>query len=251
MILHLDTVSFGYTKDRLVLYDVSLSVDQGEFLVITGPNGAGKSTILKLFNGILKPTSGTVTVDALDTHTTTTSTLASHIAVTFQNPSDQIFSSSVRGEIAFGPNILGRANADELVDSSMDLLGLKPYESKHPYDLSAAHRRLLTIASAVATDAPILAFDEPTTSLSQPERAILSGAFEELVRKQRAFVIVSHDLEFFLPLATRLVALNEGRIVYSGDPGAFVDDQSLVETAGIRLPLSLRLKKIADLRAGE
>ena len=246
MILHLDTVSFGYTKDRLVLYDVSLSVDQGEFLVITGPNGAGKSTILKLFNGILKPTSGTVTVDALDTQTTTTSTLASHIAVTFQNPSDQIFSSSVRGEIAFGPNILGRPNADELVDRSMDLLGLKPYESKHPYDLSAAHRRLLTIASAVATDAPILAFDEPTTSLSQPERLILMQAFKALAEKERTLIVVSHDLEFFVPIMTRLIALKHGNIVHTGAPQDLLNIPSLADRAGITIPLSLRIQQMCN-----
>jgi energy-coupling factor transporter ATP-binding protein EcfA2 len=245
--IQLSDVHFGYSGGSSVLNGLSLSIDQGDFLLVMGQNGAGKSTFLKMLNGILKPHLGTVTIDGLDTRSTPVSTLASHIAVTFQNPGDQIFASTVREEILFGPRTLKRKSPDALADLSMDLCGLKTYAGHHPYDLAPAYRKLVTIASAIATSSPILAFDEPTASLSQPERFILHGVLAELHRQQRTLIVVSHDLEYFVPLMNKLALLHDGRFVHSGIPTEIVDNPELARTAGLRLPIVLRLHRIATL----
>lgn len=238
---------FGYSKDQLTLSGLDLNIDEGGFVLIAGANGAGKSTFLKLLNGILKPRSGSISINEFDTRVTPTSVLASHIAVTFQNPADQIFSATVRDEVLFGPRLLQRPNPMQLADASIELLGLRHYSSKHPYDLSPAQRRLLTIASAVATDTPILAFDEPTTSLSQPERLVLLNALRELKHRRRTLIIVSHDLEFFVREATELLVMYEGKIVHRGQPQDIVDNPKLAKSAGIGIPISLRIQKIAAI----
>jgi energy-coupling factor transport system ATP-binding protein len=247
MSIRLNDVHFGYSREGMNLHGVSLTIAPGEFVLLVGPNGAGKSTLLKLLNGILKPSSGTVSIDDLDTRTTTIPILASHIAVTFQNPADQIFASTIRDEILFGPTILRRPNPTKLADEAMELFQFGNVSTRHPYDLSSAHRKLLTLASAVATDTPLLAFDEPTASLSQPERTILLGALRELKRRKRTLLMVSHDLEFFVPEASRLVVLNEGTIRHVGKPYDLVNSPHLTRLGGMKIPLSLRIQRIADV----
>jgi energy-coupling factor transporter ATP-binding protein EcfA2 len=249
MSIRVNNMSFRYSEEALTLDGLNLTIEQGEFVLMAGPNGAGKSTILKLLNGILKPGSGTITIDNLDTRVTPTAALASLIAVTFQNPADQIFAATVRNEILFGPKILRRPNPARLADKSIELFCLGEYASNHPYDLSPAHRKLLTVASAVATDTPILAFDEPTASLSQPERLILLNALNELKREKRTLLIVSHDFDFFIPEAARLALLNAGRIIHIGSPHDLVSKPQLAKAAGMDIPLSFRIQRIAEASA--
>lgn len=241
-------VSAGYQEGIDAVSDLSLAIPEGAIVLITGANGAGKSTFLKLLNGILKPRTGRVCVGQLDTRSISTSELSRHIAVTFQNPSDQIFSSNVRDEVAFGPRVLKRPAPLQTTDQVLDLLGLRQYSAKHPYDVSPAHRKLLTIASAIAADTPILAFDEPTAGLSQPERVFFANAIALLNARHRTLIVVSHDLEYFLPVATLLVILRHGRIMFCGEPRAVHDHSSLAKRAGIRMPASMRFRALAERR---
>jgi energy-coupling factor transporter ATP-binding protein EcfA2 len=244
MSISVRNLTFGYAKETTVLRDINLEIHPGEFALVVGQNGAGKSTFLKLLNGILKPQSGSITINGLDTSRIPTSTLAAHIAVTFQNPADQIFASTVRDEVLFGPRILKKPSPDYLTDSSLALFRMTDVSSKHPYDLPPAQRKLLTIASAAASDESILAFDEPSASLSQTERLILLKGLAELRNNNRTLLVVSHDLDFFVPLATRLIVLANGRIVHDGKPMDIVNHAMVAKSAGLRLPLLLRLKRM-------
>lgn len=237
-------LTFGYTKEVTVLSDINLEIQRGEFVLVIGQNGAGKSTFLKLLNGILKPHSGSVHINRLDTSRIPTSTLAVHIAVTFQNPADQIFAPTVRDEVLFGPRILRKPFPDRLAEKSLALFRMTDVGSKRPYDLPPAQRKLLTIASAVASDAPILAFDEPSASLSQTERIIFLKGLEELRKDNRTLLIVSHDLDVFVPLATRMIILANGRIAHDGKPMDILSHAKLAKSAGLRLPLLLRLNRM-------
>ncbi|MBI4418495.1 MAG: ABC transporter ATP-binding protein, partial [Ignavibacteriales bacterium] len=175
-----------------------------------GPNGAGKSTLLRLLNGLLKPSAGAVTVEGLDTRDVPTARLAAKIAVTFQHPADQIFSSTVLGEVRYGPRNLGRSDPDGNARRALELFDLDQYSSAHPYDLPPSLRRLLTIASAVAMGSPFLAFDEPSVHLTQPERMVFLRVLRQLGSEGRTFIIVSHDLEYFLPICTKVVVMEGG-----------------------------------------
>jgi energy-coupling factor transport system ATP-binding protein len=239
-------VSFRYQNTHQVLNDVSFTVDPGAFLLVIGQNGVGKSTLLKLMNGILKPTAGKVLVAGLDTASHPTSRLASEVCVTFQNPADQIFAPTVRKEVAFAPHNLKRSNTDDLVSRALSLCSLDAVSSRHPYDLPLPQRRLLTIASAVASGAPFLAFDEPSAGLSQIERTILQKLLAELKRDQRGLIMVSHDLGLFLQVASQVMVLSGGKNIFFGTPKKLLEHEGYLRNAGLKLPLSLRLERMAE-----
>ncbi len=244
MSIELRNVSFSYAEDTPVLRDLSVSIGQGGFLLVIGQNGAGKSTLLKLLNGILKPTSGQVLINGNDTVTQPTSRLAKDICVTFQNPADQIFASTVRAEVEFGPTNLRRDNVDRLVDEALSLCGLDALSSHHPYDLPAAQRKLLTVASAIASDAPFLAFDEPSAGLSQIERSVFERLLSALKKADRGLIVVSHDLALLLPYATTVLILARGEMIYCGGPKAVTQQREVMRKAGLRLPLPHRLERL-------
>ena len=246
MNIEFDNVSFRYQNDHEVLNSLSFVVEPGVFLLVIGQNGVGKSTLLKLMNGILKPTCGRVLVGGLDTMTQPTSRLAAEICVTFQNPGDQIFAPSVRKEVAFAPQNLKRPNIDVLVSHALSLCSLDSVSSHHPYDLPAPQRRLLTIASAIASGAPFLAFDEPSAGLSQIERIVLERLLTELKRDQRGLVIVSHDLGLFLRYASQVLVLSKGRDIFFGKPEVLLEQEGYLRKAGLKLPLPFRLERIAE-----
>jgi energy-coupling factor transport system ATP-binding protein len=241
MSIEFQNVSFSYEGSRPLLQNLSFSVGDGGFLLIIGQNGVGKSTLLKLLNGILKPTGGSVKVNGIDTSKQPTSRLAKEVCVTFQNPADQIFASTIRAEVEFGPKSLRRENVRQLVDEALALCGLNGIASQHPYDLPSAQRKLLTVASAVASGASFLAFDEPSAGLSQIERSLFQQLLEYLRRNKRGLIVVSHDLGLLLPFATNVLILAQGRMVYFGETKAVFERTDLLRKAGLRLPLTHRL----------
>ncbi|MEX2116319.1 MAG: ABC transporter ATP-binding protein [Bacteroidota bacterium] len=242
MSITFQSAGFSYPGGAPALRNISLEVPAGDFLLVTGHNGAGKSTLLRLLNGMLKPDTGCILVDGFDTRSTPVSRLAAIVSVTFQHPGDQIFASTVLDEVRFGPRHLRHPDPGRACSDALSLLGLEAFSSWHPYDLSAAHRKLLTVASAVATGAPFLAFDEPTVHLSQPERVILANALRHLVKAGRSFVIISHDLEFFLPITKRILLLRAGEVSFLGDRRDIDRYATLARKSGVRLPYSFRLR---------
>jgi energy-coupling factor transport system ATP-binding protein len=244
MNIRFEHVSFGYPGGHEVLKGLTFAVEPGTFLLVIGQNGVGKSTLLKLMNGILKPTSGEVIVEGLRTADHATSELAAHVCVTFQNPSDQIFAPSVIREIAFAPQNLRRPDSDQLVSSAISLCSLEAVASHHPYDLPPPQRRLLTIASAVASGAPFLAFDEPSAGLSQIERAALDRILAQLAQMGRGLIVVSHDLGYFLRFASQVLVLSQGKNIFLGSTQELLEREGYLRRAGLKLPLPMRLERM-------
>jgi energy-coupling factor transport system ATP-binding protein len=251
MTISFQNVDFHYEGNRPVLSDLSFSAQTGEVLLIVGQNGVGKSTLLKLLNGILKPSAGRVHVGDLETTKHPTSRLAREICVTFQNPADQIFAPTIRKEVEFGPQNLGRKDTIRLVDEALAVCGLEGIASHHPYDLPPAQRKLLTIASALASGAPFVAFDEPTAGLSQIERSVFENVLAALKRDSRGMIVVSHDLALFLRHATRVLVIGKGKLVYFGTPGRIVEQEGLLRRAGLKLPVPIRLSRMATKKKSD
>jgi energy-coupling factor transport system ATP-binding protein len=244
--LRYERVSYTYPDGNRALHDVSFLGNAGELLLLGGHNGAGQSSLLKLLNGILRPTEGKVFVNGLSTQEHSTATLAAHVAVTFQNPGDQLFAASVEEEISFGCRNLRRSD-QELIQQTITLFDFQHETSAHPYDLPLSRRKLLTIASAVAMGSPIIALDEPSAGLSLPERALLVHALSTLRTQGRLILVASHDVEVFLPLASRLLVLDHGRLVFDGRPKDFADNPHVLRSSGIKLPLATRLHQALSL----
>lgn len=248
MSIQFNNVFFRYKTGQLALHDVSFQIDQGEFVLIIGHNGAGKSTMLRLLNGILHPTGGSISLMGKETNMKKTFDLAKLVSVTFQNPADQIFASTVYKEIEYGPLNLQKNNVLHLVEKALSMYHLKELASEHPYDLPGTTRKLITLASACAMDTLILAFDEPTAGLSFKEKNIVLRAFSQQVVERRTFLVVSHDLESFIPLCSRVLVLYKGILQFDGSREEFQDDLMRLRKYGIRLPYSMRLRPHVGLQ---
>ena len=218
--LELDGVGFVYPDGTRALDSVSLVIPLGQRLAIVGQNGSGKSTLVRHLDGLLRPTEGRVTHDGQDIATVRVARLASRVGVVFQNPDRQIFAGTVRGEVAFGPRILGRSRSavDAAVALALQAVGLDTLASSNPYDLGYSRRKLLAIASVLAMDTPVLVLDEPTTGQDARGIARVHGIVADVAAAGRTVIAVSHDMRFVAERFERVVVMGEGRILLDGSP---------------------------------
>ena len=218
--LRLDGIGFVYPDGTRALEAVSLDIPTGRAVAIVGQNGSGKSTLVRQLNGLLRPTEGRVLHDGQDIATTRVAALAARVGIAFQNPDRQIFAGTARGEVAFGPRILGRpaATVEAAVDAALDAVGLAELAGQNPYDLGFSRRKLLALASVLAMETPVVVLDEPTTG--QDARGIerVHRSIERVSAAGRTVIAVSHDLRFVAERFERVVALGGGRVLLDGTP---------------------------------
>ncbi len=209
-------VSASYGGGAPVLHDVSFSIDAGEFVAFVGTNGAGKSTTMRLVNGLLKPSSGQVSIDGVPTTALKTSELARRVGYLFQNPDSQICCSTVRDELMFGFVAQGSAGADAAarVDAIIDDFGLDG--DADPFLLNRGMRQLLALASIVVMEPPVIVLDEPTTGLDYRECMKVMEIVRALNGKGATVVMVCHDMEVVADFARRVVVMDSGRVVDDG-----------------------------------
>ncbi|MFW5868307.1 MAG: ABC transporter ATP-binding protein, partial [Armatimonadota bacterium] len=167
-LIELEDVRFSYpTAPEEALRGISLTIHEGEFAVLLGENGSGKSTLAKHLNGLLRPTSGQVRVAGLDTREAPVQQLAAQVGYLFQNPDHQIFSSTVREEVAFGPRNLGADDREvaRRVEEALAATELAGWEERDPFVLTRGERQRVALASVLACRPRVIVFDEPTTGL--------------------------------------------------------------------------------------
>jgi energy-coupling factor transport system ATP-binding protein len=199
---------------------VSLRFAPGEAVAMIGQNGSGKTTLVRHLNGLLRPTSGRVLVNGTDAAGLRVAALARLVGLAFQEPDRQIFAGSVRREVEFGPRNVGLDGTalDEAVTESWSLVGLAGEEQTNPYDLGAARRKLLAIASVWAMRTPVLVLDEPTTGQDRAGVARVREVVSRTVEAGRTVIAVSHDLRFVAETFARVVVLDRGRVVVDASP---------------------------------
>ena len=233
--VELQNVSFSYGGNQ-ILRDISLTVKKGEFVTVAGPNGAGKTTFLKLLDGLLKPTSGEITIDGMNTKTTKTSRFAGTVGFLFQNPDRQICQNTVRDEIAFSLRQRGDCEAD--IQRRCDAL-LEEFHfdgSQAPFSLSRGERQRLALASLLAPSPSLFILDEPTTGLDYRECMHMMQTVQSLNRHGTTVVMVSHDMELILDFASRLVILQDGAVLADGKCAELFRNPPLLQRACLLPP---------------
>lgn len=234
-------VSYSYRvagRDVPAVSGVSLHVEPGEMLAVLGANGSGKSTLVQLANGLLRPGEGSVQVDGIDTADDSRArSLREHVALVFQHPDDQIVGTTVEDDTAFGPENLGlpREEIRTRVDEALDAVGLTGLERREPHLLSGGQKQRLAIAGALAMRPAYLVLDEPTSMLDPVGRRDVARILEELASEGRGIIHVTHDLSV-VARADRVVVLNHGSVVFSGELGGLVADSALLDACGLELP---------------
>ena len=231
--IQLRDVSYTYPKGVEAIRGVTLDVSVGEALFVLGHNGAGKSTMLRLFNGLLKPSTGTVTVDGTDTRKTRPAQLSRTVGLVFQNPDAQLFRDRVSDEVAFGAEHgSGEDDTTERHEWAMGLLDLESVADRNPYDLALSWRKRVAIASVVAMGTPILVLDEPTGGQDADGTRVLTDLISDTRRRGHGCVVVTHDVDLAFDCADRVVVLRDGNIHLEGDPMSVLGDP-LLPRAGV------------------
>ena len=242
--IEVDDVRFRYsTSGPEVLRAVNLRVDKGEYLAMIGQNGGGKTTLAKLFNGLLKPTSGAVRVGGVNTKDGTVAELARTVGYVYQNPDHQIFAQKVRTEIAFGPRNLGLSPEEvtKRVDDALDLVGLREYEDAFAFALGRGLRQKLAVASVLAMSPPVIVVDEPTTGLDlQGSRGILDllGRWNQ---DGRTIIVITHDIALVAERVPRTVIISGGKILADGATRDVLSNRDLLHKAFLRPPQVTRV----------
>jgi energy-coupling factor transport system ATP-binding protein len=213
-------LSYVYPGGVKALDGVDLTIAPGERVAIVGQNGSGKTTLIRHFNGLLRPTEGTVTVDRWDTRYKPVAALAALVGLAFQDPDRQIFAGSVDAEVSFGPRNLGRRGNDleALVASALAAVGLEKERKTNPYDLGFSRRKLLTIASVLAMDTPVVVLDEPTTGQDARGVRTIEKIVARVATDGRTVICVSHDMRFVADTFERVVVLRGGDVILDGSP---------------------------------
>lgn len=238
------TYGAGTPFEKTALYDTSVEIHEGEFVGIIGHTGSGKSTFVQLLNGLIQPTTGTVTVDGTDISKKTKEVMAMRhkVGMVFQYPEYQLFEETIAKDIAFGPRNFGLSEQEieERVREAMEFVGLdyQIYADRSPFRLSGGQMRRVAIAGVIAIHPQYLILDEPSAGLDPIGRREI---FSEIQRwhkeKDVTVILVSHNMEDVSQMANRLLVLSHGKIQLDGKPlDIFSTKQDVLQQAGVSVP---------------
>jgi energy-coupling factor transport system ATP-binding protein len=219
--VQVEDLAHEYPGGVRALDGLSLRIGAGEAVALVGQNGSGKTTLVRHLNGLLRPTAGRVLIGGVDAAGLRVAELARRVGLVFQDPDRQIFAGSVRREVEFGPRNVGLRGAalEEAVGLALSAAGLEGEAATNPYDLGAARRRLLAIASVLAMRTPVLVLDEPTAGQDGNGLARVRDLVAAVTAEGRTVVVVSHDLRFVAETFPRVIVLQAGRILLDAPPG--------------------------------
>lgn len=212
--------NLSYSLDSIqVLSNINLKIFEGEFVALIGSNGVGKSTLIKHFNGLLRPSSGKVFVQGIDSASLNVSQLSRHAGMVFQNPELNLFEESVEKEIMFS---LKNYNfpLHEMVARTEKLLkdfGLLHKRNAYPRMLSGGEKQRLAIASIIAFEPEVLVLDEPTIGLDAKFKHFLMNYLNEYRKKGKAVVLITHDIELLSEFVDRIIVLGKNGIILDSD----------------------------------
>lgn len=207
---------------KIALKNIDLSIHQGEFIGLVGMNGSGKSTLARLINGLIQPTTGKILINGMDTSDRKLlMEIRRNVGMVFQNPDNQIISSIVEEDIAFGPENLGLSPGEvkERVNWALRVVGLEELRHHAPDLLSGGQKQKVAIASALVMRPAHLILDEPTSMLDSKGRQELIKTLQTLNKQYNiTIVLISHLMED-VATADRLIVLDQGSVCLKGTPG--------------------------------
>ena len=242
-ILKAENVSFSYDQKNYAVKNVSLSVSEGEYLAVIGHNGSGKSTLARLFNALLTPTAGSITVDGYSTadkDKTALFEIRKRVGVVFQNPDNQLVASIVEDDVAFGPENIGikREEIGERIDYALKAVGMEGFRKSSPTRLSGGQKQRIAIAGVLALKPRILVLDESTAMLDPQGRKEILSVVKKLNREDNVAVIaITHYMEEVLA-ADRVAVINDGEIAITGTPAEIFSRMKEIKAMGLELPLA-------------
>ena len=246
--------SAGTPFEKIAIDDINIEIPHGQFVGLIGHTGSGKSTFIQHLNALLKPTSGTVTVDGEDINADkiTAKNVRYKVGLVFQYSEYQLFEETVYADIAFGPKNMGLSEAeiDERVREAAHFVGVPDEQfEKSPLELSGGQKRRVAIAGVIAMRPGVLILDEPTAGLDPAGcEQILRNICDYRTQTGSTVIIVSHSMDDVARLADRLVVFNHGAIRFDGTPEEVFSQPEELRSIGLAVPaateLAMELKKL-------
>lgn len=236
--------------EKKALDNVSLEINDGDFVAIIGHTGSGKSTLIQHINGLEKATSGKIFIDDVDitAKDIKLTDIRKKVGLVFQYSEYQLFEETIEKDIAFGPTNL-KLSQDEInnrVKKAMNMVGLdyEIYKDKSPFDLSGGQKRRVAIAGVIAMEPKVLILDEPTAGLDPKGRDDILAQIRQLHDKYgMTIVLVSHSMEDVAKLAEKIIVMNKGKVVLTGTPKEVFKKVGILEEIGLGVPQVTYLMK--------
>ena len=238
---------------KRALEDVSITIEKGEFVVLTGPSGCGKTTLCRCFNGLVPhfyggKLEGNVLVTDLTVSEHPVQELARHVGLVFQNPENQLFALFVEKDVAFGLENLG-VSRDEIrkrVDWALKMTGIEDLRERTPHELSGGQQQRVAIACVLAMQPDVMVLDEPTSFLDPLGAQKIFEVIGELNKKLGITVLlIEHRLDLASRYCNHVVVMDEGRVVLDGEPREVFNSEK-AHLIGVGIPKATRLSQVLE-----
>jgi cobalt/nickel transport system ATP-binding protein len=247
IILEARDIRYRYPRGMAAIRGISFHIRKKEKIALVGPNGAGKSTLLMMFNGMIRPDSGTMLFDnqPIVYDTASLRVLRRCVGFVLQNPDRQIIAPTVYQDVAFGPTNLGYSEPEvrETVTLALRHVGLEGFERRPPHQLSGGEKKRVAIAGVLAMDPDLLVFDEPTNGLDPAGSEDMMELLDELNHEGKTIIISTHDVELAYPWADRAILMKDGMILQEDIPEIAFGNPEYIRSAHLSLPTLLELHR--------
>ena len=244
-IIEIKNLSFKYQKSYAVK-NLSLDIEQGEFVCILGHNGSGKSTLAKLIVGLLKANSGSIYIDGIELTEETVDELRKKIGIVFQNPDNQFVGVTVKDDIAFAleNRQVERKKMVELIDEFSKLVSMEKFLEHNPEDLSGGEKQRVAIAGVLAAKPEVVIFDEATSMLDPKGVREVIKVIKDL-KGTKTIISITHNLAEAL-LATKVIVMNDGEIVLVGTPEEVFKEKQILKDSKLDILESMKLLELIE-----
>jgi energy-coupling factor transport system ATP-binding protein len=250
-LIEVSDLVFEYPDGTPALRNITLDIYANQFIALIGQNGSGKTTLAKCLNGLLKPISGSVKIDGLDTRDKgTTKKIVTKVGYVFQNPDHQLFNNTLYKEIAYGPRNIGLKEdvVKERVHEAARVCGVEEsIFGEHPFFLTKGLRQRVAIASILAMRPRTIIVDEPTTGQDLQQSLEVMNFLRDLWQNEgHTIVIITHEMPIVAQYAQRVVALAAGQILMDGSTREVFSEPELLAKTFVKPPQITRLAQALD-----
>ena len=238
-------IDYVYSNGTIALKQVSLNIKKGEFIAIMGQNGAGKTTLIRTFNGLIRPTKGSIFLEGENIDSKTIATISKKVGVIFQNPMHQLFSNTLEEEIKFSLKNLNLDNEEIQIniDQILKEFDLEKYRKRSPFNLSGGESKKLATASILCRDPDILVFDEPTLGQDAKEINFFLGLIKNELERGKTIIMVTHNIEFTVEHVPRTILMGRGQIIADGPTQSIFTNEFLISKSSLIMPQIYLFKK--------
>ena len=245
MLMEIEKLNYTYPSSGEeavhALRDVTLSIEEGEFLALAGRSGSGKSTFVRHLNGLLRADSGDIKYRGQPIYAKKypLGKLRQKVGLVFQYPEHQLFSRTVLDDVAFGPKNMGadKSQAEDMARKALEKVGIgEELLSSSPYELSGGQMRRVAIAGVLAMGPEVLVLDEPTAGLDPYSKRQLFALLREMQGNGTTIILVSHSMEEISEYADRVVVFLDGTVCMDGSPEDVFSQKEFLDGAGLEMP---------------